>query len=116
MCTDDKYFLCVLVSAVLMVSLSTFRLTCVAHLSAIASGMHGPHASRTEPLLKLVERFPALAYGTLIVVLAGWKGVQRYRDTRGSTSRSNGQWVLDIFIRQVISAGPIVSHTCLDAV
>lgn len=72
------------------------RLTYAANLSTTAFGMHVPRADRTE--LTHVERLPALTYGTLIAVLAGWKGIQRYR-AHGSTSRSNGQWLVDIFIR-----------------
>ena len=59
------------------------------------------------------ERFPALTYGTLVAVLAGWKGVQRYRDTRGSTPCSNAQWLVDIFIRQVIPVGRMIGRVML---
>lgn len=103
MCTDNKYFLCVLVSTKLYSP--NLRLTCAANLSIIVSGMHSPRANGTKLQLKFVERFPALAYGTLVAALAGWRGVQRYKDTRGSIARSNGNWLLDIFIRQVISIG-----------
>jgi len=51
-----------------------------------------------------------MAYGTLVAFLAGWKGIQRYRsDTFGGTK---GQWLIDIFIRQVISAGHMILGTC----
>lgn len=59
---------------------------------------------RTGRNLKHAGRFPAMAYGTLVAGLAGWKAVQRYRSIRGSTTSPNGGWLLNIFIRQAISA------------
>lgn len=53
--------------------------------------------------LKSCARFPALAYGTLVAFLAGWKGIQRYRSIHGDTKSTNGEWLIDILIRQVIS-------------
>jgi hypothetical protein len=63
------------------------------------------HETTTE---NIIERFPAMAYGTLVGALAGWKAVQRYRSVLGSTTSSNVGWLLDIFIRQVISAGYMI--------
>jgi hypothetical protein len=86
----------------LLYSPSNLYLTYAANISTIVFGMYIPRANRTK--LTQAERFPALAYGTLVAVLAGWKGVQRYKNALGGASRSKGQWLLDIFIRQVISA------------
>jgi hypothetical protein len=111
MCANDTYLLCVLVRAILTISPPTnMSLICPANLSTIVSGMLSPRMNRREQELNYIKRFPALAYGTLVAVLAGWKGIQRYR--QGNTSLSNGQWLLDIFIRQVISTGRMVSRTC----
>jgi len=49
-----------------------------------------------------------MAYGTLVAALAGWKAVQRYRSVLSSSASVDGGWLLDIFIRQVISAGRMI--------
>lgn len=57
---------------------------------------------------KYVERFPSMVYGTLVAALAGWKAFQRYKQIPKGTTIVDGGWLLDIFIRQVISAGRMI--------
>jgi hypothetical protein len=49
-----------------------------------------------------------MAYGTLVAALAGWKAFQRYRYIPQGANGPGGGWLLDIFIRQVISAGRMI--------